>query len=128
MFTFKNLAAVCMFLFGTTFMWLTPMFVAGDPKPKGLAWTLVMVLSWVALAGFTAGAWGIFKEQAWWEPVAVASAVLGSAAVILYWLASAQTGGIVGAGFNIVIHVAGIIGVFVATWFAPVHDWMTAHI
>lgn len=128
MFTFRNLAAVCMFLFGTTFLWLTPMFVAGDPKPKGFAWTLVLILSWVVMIGFTTAAWAIFKELSWWEPVAIASAVVGIVTVIGYWLATTWTGGIVGAGTNIAIHIAGIAGVFVATMVAPVNDWMVAHI
>jgi hypothetical protein len=128
MFTFRNLAAVSMFLFGTTFMWLTPMFVAGEPKPKGYAWTLVSILSWVVMAGFTAGAWAIFKELSWWEPVATASAFVGIVTVVAYWLATTWTGEVVGAALNLVIHAAGIAGVFVATMFRPVNDWMTAHI
>lgn len=128
MFTLRNLAAVSMFLFGTTFMWLTPMFVAGDSKPKGFAWSLVLVLSWVVMAGFTAGAWAIFKERSWWEPVAIASALVGSVTVIAYWMAAAWTGGVVGAAFNVVIHVAGLAGTFAATLLTPVHDWITTRI
>lgn len=128
MFTFRNLSAISMFLFGTTFMWLTPMFVAGDPKPKGFAWTLVLLLSWVVMAGFTAGAWAIYKELSWWEPVAIASALVGSVTVIAYWMAATWTGGVVGAAFNVVIHIVGIAGTFAATLVRPVNDWMTAHI
>jgi hypothetical protein len=43
-------------------------------------------------------------------------------------MASTWSGGVVGAAFNVVIHVAGIAGTFVATLVTPVHDWMTAHI
>jgi hypothetical protein len=128
MLTFRNLAAVSMFLFGTTFMWLTPMFVAGEPKPKGLAWSLVFILSWIVMAGFTAGAWAIYKELSWWEPVAVLSALVGLITVIVYWLATTSTGDVVGAGLNIVIHVAGVVGTFLATLVPSVHDWMVAHI
>lgn len=128
MITFRNLAALAMFLFGTTFVWLTPMFVAEDPKPDGLAWGAVSILSWAVMIGFTAGAWAIFKDLSWWEPVAIASAVLGIVTLTVYGLAVMWAGGIVGAGVNLVIHIAGIVGVFLATTFAPVHEWMTAHI
>lgn len=62
------------------------------------------------------------------RPVATASAIVGIVTVTAYWLASTWNGGMVGAAFNVVIHVAGIAGTFVATLVAPVHEWMTAHI
>jgi hypothetical protein len=35
MFTFKNLAALGLFLFGTTFLWMTASFAGRVPPPSG---------------------------------------------------------------------------------------------
>ncbi len=49
MWTFKNLVALGVFLFGTTFLWMTPAFAGKTPPPKGTAWTLANVLALAAV-------------------------------------------------------------------------------
>ena len=46
-------------------------------------------LALVAVVGFTAAAWGVFKGLAWWEPVAVISGAIGLLTVIPYVIAIA---------------------------------------
>jgi hypothetical protein len=43
MFTFRNVFALVLFLFGTTFLWLTPAFL-GDKQTaaQGAIWTVVI--------------------------------------------------------------------------------------
>src|SRR4030095_7166901 len=82
MWTFKNLAAVGLFLFGSTFLWMTPAFADRTPPPTGTAWTLVNILAITAVVGFTIAAWAVFKQYSWWGPVTLISAVIGLAAVI----------------------------------------------
>jgi hypothetical protein len=53
MFTIRNVGAVALFLFGTTFLWLTPSFASQGVSTKGLAWSITQVLSLVTLALFT---------------------------------------------------------------------------
>jgi hypothetical protein len=40
MWTFKNLLAVGLFLFGSTFLRMTPAFAGKTPPPTGTAWAL----------------------------------------------------------------------------------------
>src|SRR5262245_15022463 len=80
MLSFRNIVAVAVFLFGTTFLWMTPLFIG--PRATGAIWTAAQVLGFVAILGFTVAAWGIFKATGWWETVALASAVAGVAATI----------------------------------------------
>ena len=82
MFTIRNMGGVALFLFGTTFLWLTPMFASPGISTDGFLWALTQVLALVTLAGFTVATWGLFRRDAWWERVAVGSAVLGLVALI----------------------------------------------
>jgi hypothetical protein len=84
MLTFKNVMAIGLFLFGTTFMWMTASFAGRTPPPDGAVWTVENILALVAVIGFAAAGWGEFKELSWWESVAVASAVVGLIAVVPY--------------------------------------------
>ena len=110
MWTFKNLVAIALFLFGTTFLWMTPAFAGRIPPPDGAAWTVVNVLALIALAGFTIGAWAVFKQYSWWGPVTVASAITGLVAAIPFVLGLWQ----IDAGFadlgvqiNLWMHLVG---------------------
>jgi hypothetical protein len=44
MWTFKNVFALGLFLFGTTFLWMTASMAGKAPPPTGTAWTLANVL------------------------------------------------------------------------------------
>ena len=59
MFTFRNVFALVLFLFGATFLWLTAAFL-GDKQAaaKGAVWTVVQISAILVIIGFADGAWG----------------------------------------------------------------------
>ncbi len=59
MFTFRNVFALALFLFGTTFLWLTAAFLGDKRDAKGVVWTVVQVGAMLVIIGFAAGAWGL---------------------------------------------------------------------
>jgi hypothetical protein len=130
MFTFKNLVALGFFLFGSTFLWLTRDFLANPREGSGTLWSIVQVLVLVAIVGFTVAAWVVFKEASWWEPVALASAIVGLAALIPYLIGIRQVGdaGDAGVQMNIAIHAVGIAAVFVVVLVPLFHDWLAKRI
>ena len=82
MLTMRNLGGVALFLFGTTYLWLTPMFAGPGISTKGILWSITQVLAFITLLGFTIATWGLFKKSSWWDSVAIASAVLGLVVLI----------------------------------------------
>jgi hypothetical protein len=127
MWTFKNLAAVGLFLFGSTFVWMTPAFAGRTSPPTGMAWTLVNILALTAVAGFTIAAWAVFKQYAWWAPATLTSAVIGVAAVIPFVVGLAQIDvGLadLGVQINLWMHLVGS-GAAIAIVLVPdVHTWV----
>jgi hypothetical protein len=130
MLTFKNFVAVGLFVFGSTFLWMTRDFLANPREGSGALWSVVQVLVFVAIAGFAAVAWGVFKEASWWEPVALASSVIGLAALVSYMIGVRQVGdpGDAGVKMNIAIHVVGIAAVLITVLVPAVHGWITKRI
>lgn len=130
MFSFKNWVALGLFLFGSTFLWMTRDFLANPREGTGALWSVVQVLVLVAIVGFTVAAGVLFKEASWWEPVAIASAVVGLAALVPYVIGVRQVGdaGDAGVQMNIAIHAVGIAAVFVVVLVPFVHDWITKRI
>src|SRR5919205_312981 len=98
MFTIRNLGGVALFLFGTTFLWLTPSFASAGVSTKGAAWSLTQVLALATIV--------LFTVAGWWELVAVVAAALGLLVLIPYWLAASHAGEPT-PGFNVVIHALG---------------------
>jgi hypothetical protein len=92
MFTFRNILAIGVFLFGTTFLWMTPTFLPKGSSATGAIWIVVQALTFAAIIGFTIAAWGIFKATGWWEQVAIGSAIVGIVAVIPYWIGASDVG------------------------------------
>jgi hypothetical protein len=129
MFTFKNLVALGLFLFGTTFLWLTRDFLANPRTGTGTLWSAIQVLAFVAIVGFAFAAWLVFKEASW-EPVAIASAVVGLAALIPYVIGVQQVGDAADGGvqINIALHVIGVAVVFVVALVPAVHEWLASRI
>ena len=68
MWSFKNILALGLFLFGTTFLWMTASFAGRVPPPTGTAWALVNGLALAAVAGFTVAGWAVFKTYSWYSP------------------------------------------------------------
>jgi hypothetical protein len=129
MFSFKNIVAVAIFLFGTTFLWMMPLFIG--PKASGALWNVAQVLGFLAIAGFTATAWGIVTGAGWWEPVAIASGVVGLAATLPYALAAPAT---VAAGdplslvINIGMHALGSAAVIAMVTVRPAEQWLAGRL
>ena len=65
MWTIRNLGGVALFLFGTTFLWLTPAFAGAGVSTKGILWSVTQVLCLVTMAGFTIATWGLFSRSSW---------------------------------------------------------------
>ena len=130
MFSFKTWVAIGLFLFGTTFLWMTRDFLSNPREGTGVLWSVIQTLAFAAIVGFAAAAWGVFKGGAWWEPVAIASAVLGMAALVPYVVGVRQVGdsGDAGVQLNIVIHAVGIMAVFALVLVPVVHDWIAKRI
>ena len=126
MFTFKNLVAVSLFLFGTTFLWMTASFAGRTPPPSGAAWSIENVLAVLAVVGFSAAGWGVFKDQSWWETAAAASAIVGAIAVVPYVIGLTQVDvGISDPGvqINLAMHLIGNAAVIAMVFVPVVHHW-----
>ena len=127
MFTIRNVGGVALFLFGTTFLWLTPSFASQGVSTKGLAWSITQVLSLVTLALFTVATWGLFKKAGWWESVAVVAAAVGFVVLIPYWIAASHAGE-VNPAFTVAVHVLGNIGVLVLLLVPSLEHWVDGHV
>jgi hypothetical protein len=127
MFTIRNLGGVALFLFGTTFLWLTPSFASKGVSTSGRMWTVTAVLAFATLVGFTVATWGLFRKASWWEGAALVSAVLGVVVLIPYWLAASHAGE-TNPGFNVLIHALGDAGVFVLLLVPHFEHWVSGHV
>lgn len=127
MFTIRNVGGVALFLFGTTFVWLTPMFAAAEVDTSGVAWSTAAVLAAVTIIGFTIATWGLFRRTDWWEPLAVASAAAGVVTLVPYWIA-AQGSGVANPVFDVVIHAAGSVGVVLLLRVPRLEHWVDGHV
>lgn len=124
MLTFRNVLAVGVFLFGTSYLWLTPSYVG--KSATGAVWVVVQVLSIAAILGFAAAAWGIFKTTGWSEPVLLGSAIVGMTSVIPYWIGLQNVTGAVSvaAAENIVGHFLGGAIVIAVLLVHPAEQWI----
>jgi hypothetical protein len=128
---FKNIFAVGLFLFGTTFVWMTAGFAGRTPPPSGTAWSLETVLALIAVVGFTIAAWGVYKDLSWWEQVAIASSIVGLAAVVPYAVAlgSSDIGyADPGVQINLALHAIGSLVVLLLIWLPAVHEGLTTRL
>jgi hypothetical protein len=126
-FSIRNVGGVSLFLFGTTFLWVTPMFAAADVDTAGAAWATVAFLASVTIIGFTVATWGLFKRTDWWEPLAVACAVVGLVTLVPYWMA-ADGSGVAKPLFDVVILAAGSFGVLLLLRFPRLERWVHGHV
>jgi hypothetical protein len=129
MLSFRNLLAVAAFLFGSTFLWMMPLFIG--PAATGPVWSVAQVLGVLAILGFTAAAWGIVKAASWREPVTLAACVVGIAATVPYGIAAPSLA--VGSdplslGINIGLHVLGSAAVIAALRVRPVEHWIAGRL
>lgn len=128
MFTIRNLGGVALFLFGTTYMWLTPLFAknAGAPT-RTVLWSIAMVLCFITMAGFTVATWGLFTKASWWSAVAVASAVTGLVVLIPYWVAAHAIGEPT-PWYNVLIHAVGAVAILVLLRVPMLSSWVGGHV
>jgi hypothetical protein len=131
MWTFRNLVALGLFLFGTTFLWMTAAMAGKTPPPSGTAWTLANALAYVAVIGFAIAAWAVFKQYSWWEPAAVASGGVGLAAVVPFIVGQSQLDvgfGDLGVQINLWMHILGSAAVIAIVLLPAAHDWVTRRV
>jgi hypothetical protein len=128
MFTFRNVFALVLFLFGTTFLWLTAAFL-GDKRAaaQGAIWTVVQVGAILVIVGFAAGAWGLFRETSWWQPIVIVSAIIGLLVLIPYWIGASDLG-VANFWTNLALHAIGSVAVLVVLLVAPAHAWLLGQI
>lgn len=78
----------------------------------GLAKIGGIVIWLVAMLGFLAAAFGIFREAAWWQSVAIAFAVISTVGLVLFWNKPATSPAISALVFNLLI----LISLFIFHW------------
>jgi hypothetical protein len=127
MFSIRNVGGVSLLLFGTTFLWLTPMFAAPAVDTSGAAWSTVAFLAAVTLIGFTVAAWGLLRRTDWWEPLAVTCALIGLVTLVPYWIAAGGSG-VANPLFDMVIHAAGSFGVLLLLRLPRLEHWVHGHV
>lgn len=127
MFSTRNLGGVALFLFGTTFLWITSSFASKGVPRSGSAWTVTNVFALAAMAGFAAASFGLFAKASWWEGLAIGSAVIGVIAVVPYWIAASHAGE-TNPLFNVIIHLVGDAGVFALLLIPQAEQWVEGHV
>jgi hypothetical protein len=127
MFTIRNTGGVALFLFGTTYLWLTPAFASPGVSTTGVAWSITQVLALVTLALFTAATWGLFKKASWWERLAVVAAAVGFLALIPFWVAASHAGE-ANPAFTVLILALGNVGVLVLLRVPSLERWVNGHV
>jgi hypothetical protein len=105
---FRTMAAVAIFLFGTTFLWFTPSFLGTGATVDGAVWSVIQVLVAATAVGFAGAAWGLYKATAWWKPAAIGGSILGAAVVPIWWIAVSSVSGVTNLASNLALHAAGI--------------------
>jgi hypothetical protein len=127
MFTVRTTGGVALFLFGTTFLWLTPAFAGPGVSSSGALWGVTQAMSLFTMAGFTVATWGLFTRSSWWEMIAIASALLGALVLVPYWLA-AHSAGEATPWFNVLVHVIGDAGVLILLTVPALELWVQGHV
>ena len=122
MWTFKNLLAVGLFLFGSTFLWMTPAFAGKTPPPTGTA------RMFASVQAVPVAAWGVFKQSSWWETTALVSGVVGLVAVVPFIVGQSQLDvglGDPGVQINLWLHLLGSAAVIAIVLLPVAHNWVT---
>lgn len=129
MFTLRNIGGVALFLTGTTWLWLTPAFATQGVRTSGFLWDVTRILCFATIIVFSVATWGLFARDGWWEPTAVAAAVLGLVALVSYWLAAIDGGERSGTvAFSLAIHVLMAAGVLVLLLVPSWEHWVSRHV
>jgi hypothetical protein len=105
---FRTVAAVVVFLFGTTFLWFMPSFLGTGTTIDGVIWSVMQLLVVATVIGYAGAAWGLYKATAWWRPLAIGGSVVGFLVLLLWWLAVNSLGGATNMAANLALHAVGI--------------------
>jgi hypothetical protein len=105
---FRTVAAVAIFLFGSTFLWLMPSFVGTGTTVNGAIWSIIQVLVAATVVGFAGAAWGLYRATAWWKPVTIGASILGALVLPLWWFAASSVSGVTNLAANLALHAIGI--------------------
>jgi hypothetical protein len=127
MITIRNVGGAALFLFGTTYLWLTPAFATASIDTTGFWWGLTQILALLTLAGFTIATWGLFRRSSWWRGAALTAAALGLLTLIPYWIA-AQAAGEVTPWFTALILALGCAAVFLLLLAPRPRTWIHRHV
>lgn len=122
--SWRNLGALALFLYGTTFLWLTAAFAGTGTPATGTAWTVTQLLVITTIGGFSVAAWGIYNASWWWERLAISSAILGFAPLIPYWLAARPAVGAGTVAQGMILHAIGNALVLVLLLAPPTKHWI----
>jgi hypothetical protein len=122
--SWRNLGALALFLYGTTFLWLTAAFAGPGTPASGTAWTVTQLLVIATIGGFSVAAWGIYKASSWWERLAIGSAIFGFAPLIPYWIAAHAAVGAGTAAQGVVSHVVGNVLVLLLLLLPSPRHWI----
>jgi hypothetical protein len=129
MVTMRNLGGIALLLAGSTWLWLTPEFASRGVSTSGVLWFVTRLLSLLTALAFCLATWGLFTRHGWWEPVALASAVLGLVTLIPYWAAAHGGGEAVGTvTWNAFVHVLMVAGVFALLVVPQLERWVSHHV
>jgi hypothetical protein len=105
---FRTVAAVAVFLFGTTFLWFMPSFLGTGTTLDGVIWSVIQLLVLATVIGYAGAAWGLYKATAWWRPLAIGGSVVGVLVLLLWWLAVNSLSGVTNMAANLALHATGI--------------------
>jgi hypothetical protein len=122
--TWHNTGVAALFLYGTTFLWMTASFAGTSKPPVGTAWSITNVLVLATILGFSVAAWGLYKVTSWWEPLAIGSALFGFVPLIPYWIAAHAVSGSGNAAYVIGIHVVGNAAVLLLLLVPSLEHWV----
>ena len=112
MFTIRNMGGIALFLAGSTWLWLTPMFATREVITSGFLWSVTQALSLLTIVGLCVATVGLFA-QSWWQTAAISSAAVGLLALVPYWFAGTQGGETTGTvAWNATVHVLMVAGIF----------------
>ncbi len=125
MFTIRNMGGVALFLAGSTWLWLTPMFATKGVTTSGFLWSATRALSLLAIVGFSVATVGLFARQPWWETTAIGSAAVGLLALVPYWFAGTQGGETTGTvAWNALVHVLMVAGITTLLLVPQLERWV----
>jgi peptidoglycan/LPS O-acetylase OafA/YrhL len=126
----RNVTAATLFVYASTFLWMTGWYAGTKKPPGGATWAIANVGALASLVLFTLAAWGVFKSRSWWERAAVAGAIVGLAALVPYGIAASSTG-VSGPGLNSALHIMGssavLLVVLVPALERRLTAWLSGH-